>query len=141
MTETHVMSALRDKYAELLGRLKKHEKEAEALRVDLAHVEASIRMFKPDWDEKSVRGKRPRKPSRWPKSGQGVQLTLEILRTAGEPMTAHDIAIEAMMRCGMPTDDGIVVKAVASGLRSGLRRRIGKGIIKHEGFPTRWSLG
>jgi hypothetical protein len=41
----------------------------------------------------------------------------------------------------MPTDDAMTVKAIAASLRGSLMRRMGHGVIRHDGFPKRWSLG
>lgn len=68
-------------------------------------------------------------------------MALAALSDADTPLTAHEIALEAMRRARMPTDHGIVVKAVASSLRGALKRRVGKGVVIVEGFPTRWALG
>ena len=140
MADTHVISALRSKYAELMGRIAKHERDAERLRIDAAHIEAAIRMFDPGHAVDQITGKRPKKANRWTKQGNGTRAALEVLQHADKPLTAHDIALEAMRRHGMPTDDGVTVKAIAASLRGSLMRRIGKGVIRHDGFPKRWSL-
>lgn len=47
MAETHVIAALHRKYSELMGQIQKHERDAEKIRVDLMHVEATMRLFNP----------------------------------------------------------------------------------------------
>lgn len=138
MAETHVLSALRSKYAELMGQLRLLERDAERLRVDLYHVECAMRLFSPDSEMPTA--KRPRKANRWSVGGNGTRMALAVLRDADGPLTAHEIALEAMRRAQMPTDDGIVVKAVASSLRGSLKRRAGKGVVMVDGFPKRWAL-
>ena len=138
MAETHVLSALRGKYAELMGQLRVLERDTERLRVDLDHVECTMRLF--DADVELPTGKRPRKANRWSVQGNGTRSALEVLRDADRPLTAHEITLEAMRRAQMPTDDGIVVKAVASSLRGSLKRRLGRGVVVVDGFPTRWAL-
>lgn len=138
MAETHVLSALRSKYAELMGQLRLLERDAERLRVDLSHVECAMRLF--DAECELPTGRRPRKPNRWSVGGNGTRMALAVLRDADRPLTAHEITLEAMRRAQMPTDDGIVVKAVASSLRGSLKRRVGNGVVMVEGFPARWGL-
>jgi hypothetical protein len=141
MAELHVVSALRSKYAELVGLIAKHERDAKRLRIDAAHIEAAIRLFDSGHDVVSITGKRPKKPSRWVKQGHGTRTALEVLKRTESPLTAHEIALAAMRLRGMPIEDGVTVKAVAASLRGSLMRRIGKGVIRHDGFPKRWSLG
>ena len=140
MADPHVISALRGKYAEIMGQITKHERDLERLRIDAAHIESAIRLFDPSYEVATISGKRPKKPSRWARQGAGTRTALEILRQADRPLTAHEIALAAMHRHGMPTDDGDTVKAVAASLRGGLMRRIGKGVIQHDGFPKLWSI-
>ena len=47
-TEPHVVTALEAKRAELLGLIRDHERAAERLRRELAHLDATLRLFKPD---------------------------------------------------------------------------------------------
>ena len=138
MAETHVLSSLRSKYAELMGQLRLLERDAERLRVDLSHVECAMRLFSPDCEMPTA--KRPRKANRWSVGGSGTRMALAVLRDADRPLTAHEITLEAMRRAQMPTDDGIVVKAVASSLRGSLKRRVGKGVVMADGYPARWAL-
>ena len=48
MAEPHVVAALVRKRAELLGLIRDHERTAERLRRELAHLDATLRLFKPD---------------------------------------------------------------------------------------------
>ena len=48
MAETHVVSALVDKRAELAGQITRFEQQLGQFRADLTHVDATIRLFAPD---------------------------------------------------------------------------------------------
>jgi hypothetical protein len=50
MTETHVVSALRAKRAEISGHIHELEKKIGRLRASLLHVDASLRLFSPGAD-------------------------------------------------------------------------------------------
>ena len=117
MAEIHIVSALRSKYSELLGLLQKPEKEVEALRAGLAHIEATIRLFKPGWDSATVSGTWPKVPVRWRRQGTGIRTALEIMRQDDRALTAHELALQVMRRNGQPTDDAAAVKAVACSMR------------------------
>ena len=47
MTESHVVSALVDKRAELAGQIVRIEQQLGQVRSDLIHVDATIRLFAP----------------------------------------------------------------------------------------------
>ena len=49
MAEAHVLTALYSKYALVMGELRKSETSADKHRADLEHIQATIRLFKPDW--------------------------------------------------------------------------------------------
>jgi hypothetical protein len=49
MADPHVITALNRKYAELKGHLDRHSNEAKKLRKSMAHVEATIRLFRDDY--------------------------------------------------------------------------------------------
>ncbi|MEO8374270.1 MAG: hypothetical protein ABI471_03530 [Sphingomonas bacterium] len=141
MADTHVITALNRKYAELAGLLKQSEERAQGMRENLAHVEATIRLFKEDWDSASITPKRPKAPSRWQGKGRAIQAALAIMRAAGEPLTAREITLRAMDAKGIAVTDPDAIKASASNVTSALKRRTGRGVVAHEGFPRRWSIG
>jgi hypothetical protein len=47
MAETHVISALRAKRAEISGYIHELEKKVKRMRVNLSHIDATIRVFAP----------------------------------------------------------------------------------------------
>ena len=98
MADTHVLAALTRKYAAMLGELRQCVGRSEKLRADLAHVEATIRLFREDWDAAGVRATRPRLAYRWNRYGQGVTTALDVLRDAAEPMTARELAVASVCR-------------------------------------------
>jgi hypothetical protein len=139
MADNQLVCGLKAKYAELLGQLEQCERRAEALRSEMAHVEATLRMFQGDWTPDTATGKRPYRPSRWSRRHQGTRLALTILREADKPLTTNEIALELLQRSGMPVDrDGI--ERTTALLRSALTKRIGQGVVCHEGYPKRWSI-
>lgn len=58
MAETHVISALVDKRARIDGEIKARRYQIMRLEIELAHVDAVIRMFKPDYDIDKIATKR-----------------------------------------------------------------------------------
>ena len=141
MAETHVMTALNRKYAELLGLLKQSEARSSELAANLAHIEATIRLFVADWDSASIAPRRPKAPSRWQGKGRAIQAALAVMRAAGEPLTAREITLRAMDAKGIEASDADAIKASVSNITSALKRHTGRGVVAHDGYPKRWSIG
>ena len=65
MAERHVISALRDKRAELAGRIVRIEQQLGQFRADLIHVDATIRLFAPDLEPETIQPKVIRRRDGW----------------------------------------------------------------------------
>lgn len=61
MSTPHVVSALRAKRAKISGHIRDFEKRLFGLRMNLANVDATIRLFAPDMDPTAIVPKRPHK--------------------------------------------------------------------------------
>jgi hypothetical protein len=141
MDKSHVISALFRKYCHLMGQAKRHPDRADEYQADMAHVEAVIRLFRPDADLSHLKPIKARNDTRWHKRGFGVRTTIEILKQADKPLTTREIAEEVMRREGLPFDDGEARRDVCSSLHMSILRRVGKDIVRHDGKPWRWSIG
>jgi hypothetical protein len=73
MGEPHVVSALRDKRSELAGLVIQLEKQLGQHRVNLAHIDATMRLFDPDIQPEAVRANQPRGRSEWFRPGVKFQ--------------------------------------------------------------------
>ncbi|MEP7349415.1 MAG: hypothetical protein ABI668_05620 [Sphingorhabdus sp.] len=139
MADTHILTALQDKYRRTKGQLSALDAQAAQLRIDLDHIEHVIRLFQQDWraDNTTIV---PRKPSRWQKRGQGIQTALAVLREASEPMTVREIVLAVYNRLGqpLPTKDELRRQVSTIGARITLSE--GKSVVRVEGKPIRWSI-
>ena len=97
MAELHVMSALRNKRAELTGVLRQLEQQLVQQRTDLAHVDATMRLFDPDIRPNDIRPKQPRARNAWFRPGECLRLIYDELREATQPLTTRELA-ERIMR-------------------------------------------
>ena len=140
MSDPIVLHALFDRYNRTKGRLRHHEAQCDDLRADLAHLEATIRMFRAEWTGDESQPVAPYKPSRWLKRGQGIQTALAVLREATAPMTAREIALAVSERLGRSLPPESELRRISSGFNRNLAGRIGKGVVRHDGKPWRWSL-
>ena len=102
MAETHVLTALHAKYRQIKGELASLDNQCEKLRSDMTHLEQTISLFAHDWSGDEAAPKRPYRPSRWAKRGQGLQTALAVLREAPAPMSAREIIVEVTKRLDMP---------------------------------------
>lgn len=140
MAETHVLTALYSKYALVMGELRKSETSADKHRADLEHIEATIRLFKPDWTGDGIKPHKAHRASRWPSRGAGMRTALIILRTALQPLTTREIVVRVLERHNMPEPHYDEVKLICASFNSALRNRVGRGIVLIDGHPKRWQL-
>ena len=139
MEHAHVLSALTEKYAELLGELRACDDKAERLKVDLHHVEHVIRLYRAEWTGDGVKPRRPSYPSRYLKVGQGVTTALDVLREAAAPMTAREVVFAVMDRLAIPREPK-AVKSLESSIRFCLERRLGHTVKVVGERPRRFSV-
>jgi hypothetical protein len=121
-----VVTALRRKYAELLGL-----EDAEGA----AHVGAALLIFAPEENLSAIAPVRPYKAER----ERWLPTVLTILRTAERPMRAREIARRVMRAQGLEPDHKRVV-SIACGLQITLGRLAEEGLVKVTGKPRRWAL-
>ena len=140
MADPHVITALNAKYARLTGELQKLNRQADKVRADIAHVEATIRLFRADWAGEAIKAIGSVKPSRWKRRGQGLVTALGVMREADCPMTARESAAKALAVHGIALPDNKTLFAVAGSLAASLERRVGNGVAMIDGRPKRWQL-
>src|SRR6202789_3372797 len=100
MAEPHVIGALRNKRAELAGMLRQLEQQLVQQRANLAHVDATMRLFDPD-----IRPKQPRARNAWFRQGECLRLIYDELREASQPVTTRQLAEQIMRVKAIPADD------------------------------------
>ncbi|MBA3834223.1 MAG: hypothetical protein H0X34_20485 [Chthoniobacterales bacterium] len=105
MAELHVVGALRNKRAELAGVVSQLEKQVAQQRMNLTHLDATMRLFDPQVRPNEIRPKQQRERSAWFRSGECLRLIYDELRDATQPMTTRDLAERIMRVKVMPTTD------------------------------------
>jgi hypothetical protein len=127
MADPHVISALRNKRAELSGELIAAERRIVQLRADIASLDGAIRVFDPAAAPDKIRPVlRRKKPTPIPR-GQCSRAVLDMLRHADQPMTAREIADHLAARYQMDASDAVVMKALIGKVRNTLARQ--KGLV------------
>jgi hypothetical protein len=122
MAEPHVIGALRNKRAELAGMLRQLEQQLGQQRANLAHVNATMRLFDPDIRPKDIRPKQPRERNAWFRQGECLRLIYDELREATQPVTTRELAERIMQVKAIPAADDQRRERVQKTLLSSLNR-------------------
>ena len=91
MADTHVISALSTKRGEILGSIKHYKQIISSLDKDLANIDATIKIFEPDYkfgSEKIVNKHR----NKFFNNGEAKVLVLEVLKNSDIPLSTDKIA-------------------------------------------------
>lgn len=130
MAETHVISALRAKRAEVSGCIHEMEKKVKRMRANLAHIDATIRVFAPDLNPDTIPPKRRYRRSRYFAKGELSRRCLDMLRVAtGAPIAAPEIAKAAIADKGMSADDDALLGSVTEMVLLSLGRLRRRGAV------------
>ena len=105
MGEPHVISALSSKRAELAGIVSQLERQLGQQKANLAHLDATMRLFDPDIRPNTIRPKQQRARSAWFRPGECLRLIYDELRDAPRPMTTRELAERIMAVKAMPMAD------------------------------------
>lgn len=141
MAEPHVISALVEKRARIDGEVKARRFQIMRLELELAHIDAVIKMFRPTYDIDSIATKRSftKNPAGVPK-GAGGRHALDILRQAGAPLTANEIAGRVLAKLGKEDTDESR-KMLACAIVGTLSRRKDSAVVYDAStVPGRWRI-
>jgi len=112
----YAFAALKTKRAELTGQITSLERQVKALKAQVAHLDATMRLFDPAFDPRSV------KPAKAPrlhlfKQGELGRLILDTLRkTNGEPLSTAAIAEAVAEAIGQPGARAAIGRRVRANL-------------------------
>nr|VGM37050.1 Uncharacterised protein [Klebsiella pneumoniae] len=126
MAESHVVSGLVAKRSEVSGLISHYQHEIARLQGDMQHLDATIKLFDPDYDLRTIRAKQIRQSSRLFANGECHRLMLEALREMDGQGSTGEIALRIHARKGLEED---TLKAVHHGLDAVLRRAASSGLL------------
>jgi hypothetical protein len=136
MGEPHVVGALRDKRAEISGMIADLEKELSRRRADLAHLDATLRLFAPDLAPQSIKPRRRTGRNAWFRKGERSRLVFTLLRTADRPLATREITNRLAAAKGIDPSDAQALYAVHKTILGLLNGGKDKGFIQRiEGGP------
>jgi hypothetical protein len=122
MAEPHVIGALRNKRAELAGTLRQLEQQVAGHRANLAHLDATMRLFDPDVRPKDIRPRRVRARNVWFRQGECLRLIYDELREATRSVTTRELAERIMRVKAIPAADDHQRELVQKTLLGSLNR-------------------
>ena len=142
MTNSHVVSALRLKRAEISGHIHDLEKRIARQRANLANLDATIKLFSPGANPDPIPPKRVYRRTRYFAHNELSRLTQDALRTASGPLTSVGIAVAVMQAKGMSSGDAAFKEIVANMALTVPRRLAKRGtVIKHgTSRDAQWAL-
>jgi hypothetical protein len=137
---TQAMHTLRQLHAELGGKLIDNKSEARRLIAAMKQVEGVMKLLQPGYDVRPIAVRR-RKPNPWFRRGTVFRATLDVLRTATEPMTARQIT-EAMVKAkGVADPDQREIRRLSASIQTCLQSNDGKTVHRiGDGIPGRWKI-
>jgi len=134
MSNTFVISGLVTKRAELDGLMDHHLQEIQRISGDLKHIDATIKLFDPSYDLRSIRKRKHRKRNVYFKQGECARLVLDVLRAANTPLSTDSVAFEMMQRKKMDSDDPELIKFVKKAAITALGQQRANGLVKNGGL-------
>lgn len=140
MTQSHVVSGLIAKRAELAGQLASHQTEIDHLSSTLANLDRTIKLFAPEFDLRTIKSKRTNKRSTHFYNGELQRLTLDILRQAGRPLISREICEELLIIKDLESSALEVVQRSLTAVLQRLRLRGIVIVTDDSAYPIPWKL-
>ncbi len=104
MGDVQVIGGLRDKRAELVGLVDRLEQQLADHRVNLTHLDATMRLFDPDL-LLQITEPRQRERASWFRPGECLRAIYDVLRDAQQPVTTRDVARRVIAAKGITVAD------------------------------------
>jgi len=133
MAESHVVSALANKRAEIAGMIARTQQQLGQFRADLVHLDATIRLFAPAMEPETIPAKRIRQSDPWFERGELSRRVLDALRRAGAPIRAPDLVRAVMIDNGLDPADRASFAHVQWKVRDTLNRLNKRGLLASDG--------
>lgn len=131
MAESHTVSGLIKKRAEIAGQIEHAQATLRQLIIDLDNLDHTIRLFDPDIDLVDIKPK-PLPPRHQAYQGELTRIVLSALRTSPTPMTTAELAKHVMAARNLDTADRRLVKLMGKRVGACLRNHRDKGIVQSE---------
>ena len=142
MADSHVISALSTKRGEILGSIKHYKQLLSSLDKDLANIDATIKIFEPDYkfgSEKIVNKHR----NKFFNNGEAKVLVLEVLKNSDIPLSTDKIsdiiATNRNLAFENKTDKSNFQKSILLALNTCLSNNLVEKVSK-DGLSIVWKI-
>jgi hypothetical protein len=132
MAESHVISGLISKRAELSGLFQLHQTQLRQIAVDLAHIDGAIRVFDPDYDLGTIKAKVTKEPNPWFEHGETSKLLLDVLRTSSTALSTRQLGEDMLLLKGLTVENPKQWDLLLKMILSAAERLARKGIIQKQ---------
>ena len=105
MGDVQVIGGLRDKRAELVGLVDRLEQQLADHRVNLTHLDATMRLFDDLLLQITEPRQRERERASWFRPGECLRAIYDVLRDAQQPVTTRDVARRVIAAKGITVAD------------------------------------
>ena len=142
MAETHVISALTNKRAEVSGEIKHYEKLLKKSKLDLQSIDQTIHIFDENYDLRTIRAKRV-SSERYFKNGEAKTMILDVLRAATEPMNTTNVSKKIAFKKGIDNKEDFDLERFSKVVLASLTRCETSELIKRvgkDGLSILWKI-
>ena len=140
MSTSPAINALRRKRAELSGEIRELDKRTHARRRDMAHIDATLKLFAPDTEPRLIKPVRPYRPRNrlFEPKELSIRVMTALREAYGNAAAVDAIAERIMADKGLKEPAGKMIRGVVAMALRGLRKRAIVALT--EETPPRWRL-
>lgn len=140
MADPHVITALVKKRALLAGDIENAHAQLRQMILDLENLDATLRLFDPDYQVEAIKPKAFRPPKDWSNRGEMSRIILSILRQAAEPLTIRYIAVQLLIERALDSEDKKLLRLMTKRVGVALRGQRNNGVVESEQGPGQYML-
>lgn len=140
LSNKYALAALKRKRATFAGEIVDYKKKIKWREEQLKHIDATIRVFEPEFDVETIPASRPQKRVKLFRQGELGRMLLDALRKADRPLSSREIA-DAVMQAMGHTEKSL--PALAQRVRSNLsyhEKQTGRVVKVGKGVNAKWKL-
>lgn len=131
MDRPNTVAALKDKRAEIAGRIDALQDQLRQQMIDLDHIDCTILIFDPDAQLDDIKPK-PMPPRHHAFKGQVTRSILDMLRQSETPLDGLAITLRIMQERDLNVQDKKLVKTIQKRVGAALRNLRDRGLVNSE---------
>ncbi|MEP6827310.1 MAG: hypothetical protein ABJA10_04485 [Aestuariivirga sp.] len=137
---TYAIPALKEKRAQIAGRVISLKKQISRHHKELANLDATISLFEPSYKIGSIKPIRKQRRSKLFKLGELGRLIMDVMRPSeGQPMATRDIVAGVSLAIGQGKNSEAVLAATVRSNLAYMARR-GKVVQVGNGVGCKWAF-